>query len=76
MTKAHGMQKIFPDGRMNPRAAAAYVGLSESTLAILRCRVQLQIEITRHGLPLTRTLASGTRSLVWPVGQGGSRAEQ
>lgn len=38
MTKEHGVQKVFPDGRMNPKAAAAYVGLSESTLAILRCR--------------------------------------
>lgn len=29
---------IFPDGRMTPRAAADYLGLSTSTLAIHRCR--------------------------------------
>ena len=29
---------IFPDGRMNVRAACAYLGLAESTLAIMRCK--------------------------------------
>lgn len=28
---------IFPDGRMNPQAAALYVGLSIKTLAKKRC---------------------------------------
>lgn len=29
---------VFPDGRMNVKAAADYVGLAPSTLAIMRCR--------------------------------------
>lgn len=28
---------ILPDGRMNAKAAAAYVGLSVQTMAIKRC---------------------------------------
>ena len=28
---------ILPDGRMNARNAAAYLGLSEKTLAMMRC---------------------------------------
>ena len=28
---------IYPDGRMNTTNAAAYTGLSEKTLAMLRC---------------------------------------
>jgi hypothetical protein len=28
---------IYPDGRMNTKNAAAYTGLSEKTLATLRC---------------------------------------
>jgi Helix-turn-helix domain len=28
---------MYPDGRMDPKSAAAYVGLSEKTLAMKRC---------------------------------------
>lgn len=30
--------RVFPDGRMGCASAAAYLGLSEKTLANLRCR--------------------------------------
>ena len=33
-----GDKGVFPDGRMNVRAACAYLGLAASTLAIMRCR--------------------------------------
>lgn len=29
--------RTLPDGRMNPKAASEYLGLSEKTLAIKRC---------------------------------------
>ncbi|MDR3415268.1 MAG: helix-turn-helix domain-containing protein [Nevskia sp.] len=29
--------RMFPDGRMTAKSASAYVGLSEKTLAMMRC---------------------------------------
>ena len=47
-----------------------------NVVANLRCRVQLQMESTRQGLPLTRKVASGTHPSGWALGQGGRSAEQ
>lgn len=30
--------RLYPDGRMNAKDASEYVGLSEKTLAMMRCR--------------------------------------
>lgn len=38
MNKAETGERILPDGRMSVGAAAAYLGLAVSTLAIHRCR--------------------------------------
>jgi hypothetical protein len=34
----HKKVVIFPDGRMDTKNAAAYLGLSEKTLAMMRCK--------------------------------------
>ena len=36
--KKYEMLKTLPDGRMDPRNSARYLGLSEKTLAIKRCQ--------------------------------------
>ena len=52
---------ILPDGRMDTRSAAGYLGLSEKTLAMMRCQGQDRLSSNAAAYFITRkTLTPGS----------------